>query len=112
MDWCVKDMRQKVEKLEESLRNSIDYMLRYQWKDTRNLLNKALTKVAQPLQLKDLFYSNVHEKVPELYYGPPSSTSKTDSESSDGSSSSSDSDSESESKKTESKKAESKKTES
>lgn len=42
-----------------TMKKSIDYMLRYQWKESRNIINKAIAKVVRPLQLKDLFYVNV-----------------------------------------------------
>ena len=41
--------RMRFEQVESSLREAIDYMLRYQWKETRNLVNRALTKVTRPL---------------------------------------------------------------
>ena len=43
-------------------------MLRYQWKETRNIVNRAIAKVTRPLQLKDLFYTNVITAYPELYF--------------------------------------------
>lgn len=58
----------RLEQLQDTLRHSIDYMLRYQWKETRNIVNRALYKVTRPLQLKDLFYDNVVEFNPQLFY--------------------------------------------
>ena len=49
------------------MRKAIDYMLRYQWKDTRNIVNKALSKVTLPLKLKDLFYVNVGGENHEIF---------------------------------------------
>lgn len=57
--------------MESSLRKTIDYMLRYQWKETRNIVNRALSKVTQPRLLKDLFFSNVIDASPEIWYEQP-----------------------------------------
>lgn len=51
-------------------------MLRYQWKETRNIVNRALTRVTRPLALKDLLYSNVIEVTPELWYELPKEESE------------------------------------
>lgn len=64
----LKDARFRFEQIEASLRNTIDYMLRYQWKETRNIVNRALAKVAKPLELKELFFTNVVDASPELWY--------------------------------------------
>ena len=34
-------------------------MVRHQWKEARNIVNAAMSKVIRPLQLKDLFCANV-----------------------------------------------------
>ena len=47
---------------EEALQKSVDWMLRYSWQAARNQVNKALTRVTRPLQLKDLFYANVPQE--------------------------------------------------
>ena len=49
----------RLEQMERTMRQSIDYMLRFQWKESRNLVNRAISKVVRPLQLKDLFYVNI-----------------------------------------------------
>ena len=38
----------------------------------KNIVNKALTKVVRPLQLKELFYHNVVDENPELFHEPES----------------------------------------
>ena len=43
-------------------------MLRHQWKEARNIVNNAIARVVRPLQLRDLFFSNVLESNPELFY--------------------------------------------
>ena len=63
-----KNTKYHIDQLEDSLRNTVDYMLRYQWKETRNICNRAIAKVIRPLQLKDLFFCNVAEANPELFY--------------------------------------------
>lgn len=45
-----------------------DYMLHHQWKEARTIVNKAIARVVRPLQLRDLFYTNVLESNPELFY--------------------------------------------
>ena len=57
----------RFEQIERTLRESIDYMVRYQWKETRNIVNKAVAKVTRPLQLKDLFFVNVGGTEHEIY---------------------------------------------
>lgn len=55
------------EQLEKTLKDTIDYVVRYQWKETRNIVNRAMTKVVRPLQLKDLFYVNVGGNDHEIF---------------------------------------------
>jgi len=57
----------KLEQLENTMKKAIDYMLRHQWKDTRNIVNKALSKVTLPLKLKDLLYVNVGGENHEIF---------------------------------------------
>ena len=53
-------------------------MIRHQWKETRTIVNKALSKVIRPLQLRDLFYANVNGGEHEIFGNkkptPPPST--------------------------------------
>ena len=53
-------------------------MIRHQWKETRTIVNKALSKVIRPLQLRDLFYVNVNGGEHEIFGNkkptPPPST--------------------------------------
>ena len=58
---------QRFEKVEKTLRESIDYTLSYQWKETRNIINKAIAKVTRPLQMKELFYANIDGDNHEIY---------------------------------------------
>ena len=64
------------------MKEAIDYMVRYQWKETRNIVNKALSKVIRPLALKDLFYVNVNGGEHEIFGNkkpsPPPSPVKED----------------------------------
>ncbi len=57
----------RFEQIEKTMIESIDYMVRHQWKETRNIVNRAMTKVIRPLQLKDLFYVNVGGSEHEIY---------------------------------------------
>jgi len=45
--------------IEELQRKSVDYLIRYTPKIVRNQLNESMNKVLRPLQLKDLFMTNV-----------------------------------------------------
>ena len=45
----LKNAQYRISNLENSLRESIDYMLRYSWKETRNICNRAIAKVIRPL---------------------------------------------------------------
>ena len=53
-------------------------MIRHQWKETRTIVNRALSKVIRPLQLRDLFYVNVNGGEHEIFGNkkptPPPST--------------------------------------
>lgn len=69
-------VRCKFEAVENSLRESIDYMVRHQWKETRNIVNKAMSKVVRPLQLKDLFYVNIGGSEHEVFKEKLSELSK------------------------------------
>jgi hypothetical protein len=62
-----KAVNRKLEQLENTMKKAIDYMLRHQWKDTRNIVNKALSKVTLPLKLKDLLYVNVGGENHEIF---------------------------------------------
>ena len=58
-------------------------MIRHQWKETRTIVNKALSKVIRPLQLRDLFYVNVNGAEHELFGNkkptpPPSAKDETE----------------------------------
>lgn len=53
--------------LETTMHKSIDYMVHYQWKETRSIVNRAITKVTRPLQIKDLFYVNVGGNQHEVF---------------------------------------------
>lgn len=64
-DLKVNNMR--FNQIEKTMKESIDYMIRYQWKETRNIVNKAISKVTRPLQLKDLFFVNVGGTDHEIY---------------------------------------------
>ena len=44
-----RDANAKFEQVEKALRESIDYMVRYQWKETRNIVNQAMSAVIRPL---------------------------------------------------------------
>ena len=59
--------RVRFETLENTVKSALDYVIRHQWKETRNIVNKALSKVIRPLQLRDLFYVNVNGGEHEIF---------------------------------------------
>ena len=63
----LKSMNSRFEQMENTVRETIDYVVRYQWRETRNIVNKAMSKVIRPLQLKDLFYVNVGGQEHEVF---------------------------------------------
>ena len=50
------------------IKETQDYIIRYQWKDTRNYINKLLNKITRPLQMKEILFANLGEKH-EIYTG-------------------------------------------
>ena len=59
--------RARFETLETTVRSALDYVIRHQWKETRNIVNRSLSKVIRPLQLRDLFYVNVNGAEHEIF---------------------------------------------
>ena len=60
-EYGIQNLEYRFDKLEKTLTSGLDYMLRYQPKETRNIVNRAVNKVTRPFFLKDLFYRNVVE---------------------------------------------------